>query len=85
MATATLSSKGQITIPLAVRERLGVTTGDRVEFVELDDGGFALIPAVLEVTSLKGMVRKPRKPVSIEDMRRVAKRRLYFPESRPGP
>jgi len=75
MATATLSSKGQITIPLAVRERLGVTTGDRVEFVELDDGGFALIPAVLEVTSLKGMVRKPRKPVSIEDMRRVVVKR----------
>ena len=75
MATATVSSKGQITIPLAVRERLGVTTGDRVEFVELDDGGFALIPAVLEVTSLKGMVRKPRKPVSIEDMRRVVVKR----------
>ena len=31
MSTATLTSKGQITIPVAVREALGVTTGDRVE------------------------------------------------------
>jgi AbrB family looped-hinge helix DNA binding protein len=42
MATATLSSKGQITIPAPVREKLGLATGDRVEFVELPSGQFAL-------------------------------------------
>jgi AbrB family looped-hinge helix DNA binding protein len=30
---ATLSSKGQITIPQEVREQLGLKTGDKVEFV----------------------------------------------------
>jgi AbrB family looped-hinge helix DNA binding protein len=75
MATAVLTSKGQITIPITVRQRLGVTAGDRLEFIELADGGFVLVPAVLDVASLKGLVRKPRTPVSVEDMRRVVIKR----------
>ena len=75
MAAATLSTKGQITIPVAVREKLGVTTGDRVEFVELADGQIALVPAIEDVRSLKGMVRKPRRPVSVEEMRRIVRKR----------
>ena len=75
MTTAILSSKGQITIPLAVREKLGVATGDRVEFVELAPGQFALVPAVADVRSLRGIVPKPRRPVSIDEMRRIVARR----------
>ena len=75
MATAILTSKGQITIPQQVREKLGVTTGDRVEFIELDDGGFALVAAIEDVRALKGIVPKPRRPVSIEQMRRIVARR----------
>ncbi|HEX6136745.1 MAG TPA: AbrB/MazE/SpoVT family DNA-binding domain-containing protein [Casimicrobiaceae bacterium] len=75
MATAILSSKGQITIPLPVRQKLGVTTGDRVEFVELDGGGFALVPAVEDVRTLKGIVSKSDRPVSIEEMRRIVAKR----------
>ncbi len=41
MATATLTSKGQITIPVQVRTALGLETGDRVEFVEMEDGKFS--------------------------------------------
>ena len=67
MSTATLSSKGQITIPTDVRRRLGLEFGDRVEFVEFD-GGFAIRPAIDDVRSLKGLLRKPSKPVTIEDM-----------------
>lgn len=36
MATARVTSKGQITIPKAVRDRLGLRVGDEVEFVEED-------------------------------------------------
>jgi len=67
MSTATLTSKGQITIPADVRRRLGLESGDRVEFVEVD-GGFAIKPANDDVRSLKGLLRKPAKPVSIEAM-----------------
>ena len=75
MTTAKLSSKGQITIPLMVRRKLGVSTGDRVEFVELDNGQFALMPAIEDVRTLKGMVPKPHRPVAIEEMRRVIAKR----------
>ena len=68
MTTAVLTSKGQVTIPAEVRRRMGLGTGDRIEFVELDDGGFAIRPAVDDVRSLKGLLRKPAKPVSVEDM-----------------
>lgn len=68
MATATLTTKGQITIPVEVRAALGVGTGDRVEFVEVAAGRYELIAATRSVTALKGMFGKPRKAVSIDDM-----------------
>ena len=68
MATATLTSKGQITIPVQVRAALGLETGDRVEFVETEDGKFSIIAASKMVHDLKGLIRKPVKAVSIEEM-----------------
>ena len=67
MSTATITTKGQITIPADVRQRMGLTTGDRIEFVEIE-GGFAIKPALDDVRSLKGLLRKPAKPVTIDDM-----------------
>jgi antitoxin PrlF len=75
MTTATLTSKGQITIPAAVREALGVSTGDRVEFVEVTPGRFEFIAATRSVTALKGMFGKQRKVVSIADMNAVIAKR----------
>lgn len=68
MSTATLTSKGQITIPAVVRSSLGVDSGDRVEFVEVAPGRFELIAATLPITDLKGILAKPKHPVSITDM-----------------
>lgn len=75
MSTATLTSKGQITIPVAVREALGISAGDRVEFVEIAPGHYEFIAASTSVSALKGMFRKPDKPVTIEQMNAaIAKR-----------
>lgn len=68
MTTSTITSKGQITIPAVVRSALGVTTGDRVEFVQVELGRFELLAATLPVSALKGIVKKPSKPVTIEEM-----------------
>lgn len=68
MSAATITSKGQITIPKDVRIRLGVGIGDRVEFVEIQAGVFQIVAATQDVRSLKGIVAKPKKPVTIEDM-----------------
>ena len=75
MSTATLTSKGQITIPALVREKLGVGTGDRVEFVEVGAGRYEVIAATRPVTALKGMFGKARKTVSIDEMNAAIGRR----------
>jgi AbrB family looped-hinge helix DNA binding protein len=71
MSTATMTSKGQITIPAVVRTALGVEAGDRVEFVQVEPGRFELVAATQSVTALKGLVRKPATPVSIARMNEV--------------
>ena len=71
MTTATVSSKGQITIPANVRQSLQVVAGDRVEFVEVEPGRFEFFAATRSVRELKGMFGKGRKSVSIEEMNKV--------------
>ena len=75
MTTATLTVKGQVTIPIEVRKRMGLDAGDRIEFVELDDGQYLIKPAIDDVRSLKGVLEKPRRPVSVEDMNRAIRKR----------
>ena len=75
MTTATLSSKGQITIPVDVRNELQVHTGDRVEFVQIAPGRYEFMAATSEVTALKGMFGKPIGTVSIEQMNEAIARR----------
>ncbi len=71
MSTATMTSKGQITIPAAVRAALGVEAGDQVEFVQVEPGRFELVAATQPITALKGLVRKPAAPVTVASMNRA--------------
>ena len=75
MPTATLTSKGQITIPIDVRHNLHVDTGDRVEFVQMGPDRYELVAATRHVSELKGMFDKPAKTVSIDDMNKAIARR----------
>jgi AbrB family looped-hinge helix DNA binding protein len=64
-----VTSKGQITIPRDVRERLGLEAGDRVVFVVHSDRDVSLKPAKTDVRELHGMLhRKGRRPHSVEEM-----------------
>ena len=71
MTTATLTSKGQITIPADVRRLLNVQTGDRVEFVQIEPGRFELVAATRSVRELKGLFGPATRTVSIDEMNRV--------------
>jgi AbrB family looped-hinge helix DNA binding protein len=71
MATATVTSKGQVTIPPAVRTALGLDTGSQIEFVEIGEGQYAIMAAKTPVLALKGILRKPPQPVSIEAMNKA--------------
>jgi AbrB family looped-hinge helix DNA binding protein len=69
MPTATLTTKGQITIPKEVREHLGVDTGDRLSFVAQDDGTVLIKPMTHHVRELGGFLhRSKQKPVSVNEM-----------------
>jgi antitoxin PrlF len=63
---ATLSSKGQATIPKAVRERLHLKPGDRFKFFFHPDG--VIILPKISTSRLKGIIPKPSRPVSLEDI-----------------
>lgn len=60
-----------MTLPKDVRDALGVGPGDRVDFVKMEDGNFAVLPATHSVKRLKGLIPSPKKAVSLEDMDRV--------------
>jgi AbrB family looped-hinge helix DNA binding protein len=70
MTTATVTSKGQITIPLEVRQALQLQPGDRIEFVEVQAGRFEVVAVTGSVRQLKGLFKAVR-AVSIEKMRRA--------------
>jgi AbrB family looped-hinge helix DNA binding protein len=53
---SSVTSKGQVTIPIAVRKQLGVATRDRVAFVVDDNGQVALRPANLTISSFRSFV-----------------------------
>ena len=73
--SSVVTSKGQITIPVEVRQRLGLEMGHRVDFVEIAGGQYALVAATVDIKSLRGVVGKPPKPVSVEDMNRTIRER----------
>ncbi len=68
MVAATLTSKGQITIPAEVRRALGLHAGSRVAFVPARSGGYELRPVKGSVSELAGCVPAPKRPVTLDDM-----------------
>lgn len=65
---ATLTSKGQITIPKAVRDTLKLHVGDRIEFLVDPDGSVRIVPATRPVTELKALLSRPRRALSLEEI-----------------
>jgi AbrB family looped-hinge helix DNA binding protein len=64
---STLSVKGQATIPKAIREHLHLGPGDRIKFFVHPDGSVVILPKV-RTSALKGIVRGPKRRVSVEEM-----------------
>lgn len=75
MPTSTITSKGQITIPRTVRERLDWKTGDRLDFTVDASGRVIVELATGDVRELRGLLHRPgRKPVSVEEMNEAIRR-----------
>jgi AbrB family looped-hinge helix DNA binding protein len=72
MSEATMTSKGQITIPADIRLALGLMAGERVVFTQLDDGTTVMRAKTRSMLELKGLlkpVRTRRRKVPIKVMR----------------
>src|SRR5215831_13495938 len=66
-----ITTKGQATIPKAIREHLRLKPGDRVKFFVHPDGSVVLLPK-LPASALRGLVKPRRRPVTIDDMSAAA-------------
>ncbi|MGL4489196.1 MAG: AbrB/MazE/SpoVT family DNA-binding domain-containing protein [Rhizobiaceae bacterium] len=63
-----VTSKGQTTIPIEVRDFLNLEAGDRIGY-EFADGQVVIVPKNRSALALAGILFDPnRKPVSIEEM-----------------
>jgi antitoxin PrlF len=67
MATTTLTSKGQMTLPKTVREHLGLTAGDKLD-VSVEGRRIVLIPKTLHLNDICSLLPAPATIVSIEEM-----------------
>jgi AbrB family looped-hinge helix DNA binding protein len=69
MTASTITSKGQLTIPKAVRDQLGLQSGDRVEFRVEADGTARMLPISLRASDVAGMLAsKTRNTSTIDEM-----------------
>jgi AbrB family looped-hinge helix DNA binding protein len=57
---ATMTSKGQITVPKTVRDRLRLETGDKVYFDILEDGSVRLVARNRPMEELFGILKNRR-------------------------
>ena len=69
--TATLTRSWQITIPPQIRKRMRLSVGDAVSFVCVGRGRIELVASPNPMTHLRGIVPKPDKPVSLDDMNKA--------------
>ena len=64
-----MTSRGRVTIPQEIREKLGLKTGSRISFWIDSSGRVVLQPLKSDFRSLRGMLRSPHKrPLTIEEM-----------------
>ena len=70
MSEATITSKGQVTIPADIRKAMGLSEGERVVFTRLDDGTTVMRAKTRSVLELKGLLKPAGRKlkVAIADM-----------------
>jgi antitoxin PrlF len=69
MFTATMTTKGQITVPADVRAKLRLVPGSKLDFVEQPDGSYKIRTKTGDIRRIKGIVKYDGPPVSIEEMK----------------
>jgi AbrB family looped-hinge helix DNA binding protein len=71
MSEATVTSKGQVTIPAEIRKAMGLSAGERVVFTQLDDGTTVFRAKRRSITELRGLLkptRRRKRPLAVKEM-----------------
>jgi AbrB family looped-hinge helix DNA binding protein len=64
----TVTSKGQVTLPVEARRRLGIHAGTQLEVVVRGDDRLEVVRLGGSVRGVKGLLPRPRKTLSLADM-----------------
>jgi antitoxin PrlF len=75
MSESTISSKGQVTIPKAIRTRMHLKVGDRLRFVVEADGSVRLAAATRDVSTLREILPRPKRRATVDDMQSAIRKR----------
>ena len=81
MASSTITSKGQMTLPKEVRDRLNLKPGDRLD-VSVRDHHIVLIPKTLHIADLVGVLPRPTRRCSLEETNEAIRRKAVESERR---
>lgn len=74
MEEAKVTSKGQITIPKKIREKLNINPGDKVTFSENEEGDLVIKSNKKSILRLAGILHRPdQEKVTIEEMNEAVK------------
>jgi len=76
MALATMTTKGQLTIPKDIRKQLHLNSGDKIEIVISTKGEAVMRPVSAKVDDIFGILQTDRKTVSVDDMNNAIKEKL---------
>lgn len=72
--TATITSKGQLTLPVNIREALGLHTGDKLDFHVTEEGRLEVEVVTGRLADLKGVLPKPYKSLTLKEIEAAIQR-----------
>lgn len=67
---SSITSKGQVTIPTIIREKMQINNKSKIEFI-IQDNCILMVPINSSITNLQGVLSRPSKPLSVEEMDEV--------------
>lgn len=77
MAMATITSKGQVTIPKTIRDSLKLHTGDKIEIIVTSNREALIKPISKKTDEVFGKLHKPdRKAFSTEEMDKIVRQKM---------
>ena len=65
---AKLTSKGQITLPKKMRDDLALATGDAVDFIKTQNGGYEIVKRPSDLNALRGLIKYNGPTLTTDDI-----------------